>query len=187
MGKNILSQVGFMTQDDKTDFDKNFELLVSRTEELERDVVNLNTSMTRLEQKLDKIFENIDENTNKQLEIKNNMQVFNQSQRQLIKEIDSKFSQLLKSQFEDIQNKISEQRTFISSFRNSLASELNQFFGFNNNKLLTKEDLQVIESFLRLIAANQLIQETYFDTTNVKHESLNDYDEDDVYAPYVNR
>lgn len=221
MEKSILSRVGFMTQEDKSEFDRNFGFLLSKTEKLERDVVDLNAGMSRLEKKLDNILSsitnsqtdilNVSADTKKKLEIqnsvineaattisevKNNLRIFNQSERQLIKEIDSKLSLQLKSQFDEIhylqynlqriqqstetieknipqeldllnkiQVKITEQQKLISELNSSLIIELKQFLNNLNENQLTKSDLHVLESFLRLIAANQMIQETYLNIT----------------------
>lgn len=210
-----------MTQEDKSEFDRNFGFLLSKTEKLERDVVDLNAGMSRLEKKLDNILSsitnsqtdilNVSADTKKKLEIqnsvineaattisevKNNLRIFNQSERQLIKEIDSKLSLQLKSQFDEIhylqynlqriqqstetieknipqeldllnkiQVKITEQQKLISELNSSLIIELKQFLNNLNENQLTKSDLHVLESFLRLIAANQMIQETYLNIT----------------------
>ena len=84
-------------------------------------------------------------------EIKNNLQFYNQTQRQLLNDMQTKFSQQFKSQFEEIHYlQYNLQKTQQSA--DSIEDRINQ---------ITQEDLKVIESFLRLIAANQMIQETY--------------------------
>lgn len=156
-----------MTQEDKTDFDNNFKNLVSRTEKLERDISDLNNTVARLEQKLDKILsvQNSSESeiTASVSEIKNNLHVYNQSERQLLNDIQIKLFQRLNSQFDEIHylqyNLQKTQQSAESAEKNCL--DIKNIFSDNQ---LTKDDLRVIESFLRLIAANQMIQETYFES-----------------------
>lgn len=166
MEKNILSRVGFMTQEDKSDFDNNFKILVSRTEKLERDISDLNNNITRLEQKLDKII-SIQNSSDSEIsatvsEIKNNLRVFNQSERQLLNDIQAKLFQQLKTQFDEIHylqyNLQRTQQSAESAEKNCL--DIKNIFGDNQ---LTKDDLRIIESFLRLIAANQMLQEIYLE------------------------
>ena len=191
MGKNILSRVGFMTQEDKTEFDKNFEFLLNRMDKLENDVVNLNNGMKRLEEKFDKIIPKItashsliDEVSTTIFEIKNNLRIFNQSERQLIKEIESKLFLQLKSQFDEIHYlQYNSQKTQQSAenieknildMNTNLINKLKELLNNLNENQLTKSDLNVVESFLRLIAANQMIQETFLNITE---------DSNDKYAP----
>ncbi len=187
-----------MTQDDKSDFDQNFNALAEKTEKLERDIANLNAGMKRLEQKLDKILSSIG-NSNTAIddvsanvsEVKNNLRLFNQSERQLFHEIKSKLSQQLQAQFDEIhslqsnlqktqksaesvekfsaqelnllkviQDKIAEQKNLNDEF----LSEVKKLLNTSSKEQLTKDDLKAVESFLRLIAANQMIQETYLET-----------------------
>ena len=192
MENDILSRIGFMTQSDKTEFEKRFELLVEKTEKLAQDVSALSNVVARLESKLDNVISDqnsaINEMSDTVSEVKNNLRVFNQAERQLLKEIQSNLSLQLKSQFDeihylqynlqrtqqsteviekshsqeldlitDVQNKISE------SAQNSVAAIKSLGDSIITNSL-TRDDLKVIESFLRLIAANQMIQETYFDS-----------------------
>ena len=192
---DILSGIGFMTQSDKTDFEKRFELLVDRTEKLEQDVSDLTSAISRLEKKLDAIFSNqnsaINEMSATVSEVKNNMRVFNQSERQLLNEISSKLSQQLKSQFdeihylqynlqrtqqsaESIEKNYSQELDLITDIQNNISrtvegnekflADVRLLFNAIGAERLTKEDLKVVESFLRLIAANQMIQETYFES-----------------------
>lgn len=184
-----------MTQSDKTDFEKRFELLVDRTEKLEQDVSDLTSAISRLEKKLDAIFSNqnsaINEMSATVSEVKNNMRVFNQSERQLLNEISSKLSQQLKSQFdeihylqynlqrtqqsaESIEKNYSQELDLITDIQNNISrtvegnekflADVRLLFNAISAERFTKEDLKVVESFLRLIAANQMIQETYFES-----------------------
>lgn len=206
--------------------EQNFNSLAEKTEKLERDIANLNAGMKRLEQKLDKILSNIG-NSNTAIddvsanvsEVKNNLRLFNQSERQLFHEINSKLSQQLQAQFDEIhslqynlqrtqksaesvekfstqelnllkviQDKISEQKNLSDTLNDELLSvkgiqdkmaqqqslnvalndellsEVKKLLNTFSKEQLTKDDLKAIESFLRLIAANQMIQETYFET-----------------------
>lgn len=191
-----------MTQDDKSDFDQNFNALAEKTEKLERDIANLNAGMKRLEQKLDKILSSIG-NSNTAIddvsanvsEVKNNLRLFNQSERQLFHEIKSKLSQQLQAQFDEIhslqsnlqktqksaesvekfsaqelnllkviQDKIAEQKNLNATSNDKLLSEIKKLLNTSSKEQLTKDDLKAVESFLRLIAANQMIQETYLET-----------------------
>lgn len=191
-----------MTQDDKSDFDQNFNALAEKTEKLERDIANLNSGMKRLEQKLDKILSSIG-NSNTAIddvsanvsEVKNNLRLFNQSERQLFHEIKSKLLQQLQAQFDEIhalqsnlqktqksaesveksctqelnllkviQNEIAEQKNLNATSNDKLLSEIKKLLNTSSKEQLTKDDLKAVESFLRLIAANQMIQETYLET-----------------------
>ena len=127
--------------------EQNFNALAEKTEKLERDIANLNAGMKRLEQKLDKILSSIgnshtaiDDVSATVSEVKNNLRLFNQSERQLLNEINSNLLRQLQIQFDNFSKK-----------------------SLTENQL-TKDDLKAIESFLRLIAANQMIQETYLET-----------------------
>lgn len=127
--------------------EQNFNSLAEKTEKLERDIANLNAGMKRLEQKLDKILSSIgnshtaiDDVSATVSEVKNNLRLFNQSERQLLNEINSNLLRQLQIQFDNFSKK-----------------------SLTENQL-TKDDLKAIESFLRLIAANQMIQETYLET-----------------------
>ena len=89
--------------------EQNFNALAEKTEKLERDIANLNAGMKRLEQKLDKILSSIgnsntviDDVSANVSEVKNNLRLFNQSERQLFHEINSKLSQQLQAQFDEI-------------------------------------------------------------------------------------
>ncbi len=104
----------------------------------------LSTRIKNLEQEIAEIHSTL-------TEIKNNLQFYNQTQRQLLNDMQTKFSQQFKSQFEEIHYlQYNLQKTQQSE--ESIEDRINQ---------ITQEDLKVIESFLRLIAANQMIQETY--------------------------
>ena len=127
--------------------EQNFNSLAEKTEKLERDIANLNAGMKRLEQKLDKILSSIgnshtaiDDVSATVSEVKNNLRLFNQSERQLLNEINSNLLRQIQIQFDNFSKK-----------------------SLTENQL-TKDDLKAIESFLRLIAANQMIQETYLET-----------------------
>lgn len=206
--------------------EQNFNSLAEKTEKLERDIANLNAGMKRLEQKLDKILSNIG-NSNTAIddvsanvsEVKNNLRLFNQSERQLFHEINSKLSQQLQAQFDEIhylqynlqrtqksaesvekfstqelnllkviqkeiaeqknlsdtlndellsvksiQDKIAQQQSLNVALNDELLSEVKKLLNTFSKEQLTKDDLKTIESFLRLIAANQMIQETYLET-----------------------
>lgn len=195
MENDILSRIGFMTQSDKTDFEKRFEFLVDKTEKLEQNVSDLTSVISRLEKKLDVIFSNQNSVINGMSatvsEVKNNMRVFNQSERQLLNEISSKLSQQLKSQFdeihylqynlqrtqqsaESIEKNCSQELDLITDIQNNISrtvegnekflADVRLLFDAISAERLNKEDLKVVESFLRLIAANQMIQETYFES-----------------------
>ena len=169
MEKDILSRMGFMTQTDKIDFEKRFEILVNKTEKLEQDVSILNFGIVRLEKKLDELLSAL---TNSRIvmndisaiisETKNNLRIYNQSERQLLTDIQTKIFQQLNSLFDEIHylqyNLQRTQQSAESADKN--CRDIKNIFGKNQ---LTKDDLRVIESFLRLIAANQMIQETYFE------------------------
>lgn len=170
MEKDILSRMGFMTQMDKIDFEKRFEILVNKIEKLEQDVSILNSGIARLEKKLDDLLSGVVDSRTVMndvsaivLETKNNLRIYNQSERQLLNDIQAKVFQQLKSQFDEIHylqyNLQKTQQSADSADKNCL--DIKNIFGKN---LLTKDDLHVIESFLRLIAANQMIQETYFES-----------------------
>ena len=127
--------------------EQNFNSLAEKTEKLERDIANLNAGMKRLEQKLDKILSSIvtshtaiDDVSATVSEVKNNLRLFNQSERQLLNEINSNLLRQIQIQFDNFSKK-----------------------SLTENQL-TKDDLKAVESFLRLIAANQMIQETYLET-----------------------
>ena len=127
--------------------EQNFNSLAEKTEKLERDIANLNAGMKRLEQKLDKILSSIgnshtaiDDVSATVSEVKNNLRLFNQSDRQLLNEINSNLLRQIQIQFDNFSKK-----------------------SLTENQL-TKDDLKAVESFLRLIAANQMIQETYLET-----------------------
>ncbi|MBQ7199585.1 MAG: hypothetical protein IJS29_10005, partial [Selenomonadaceae bacterium] len=200
--------------------------LAEKTEKLERDIANLNAGMKRLEQKLDKILSSIgnsntviDDVSANVSEVKNNLRLFNQSERQLFHEINSKLSQQLQAQFDEIhslqsnlqktqksaesvekfstqelnllkviqdklaeqknlsdalndellsvkgiQDKIAQQQSLNVALNDELLSEVKKLSTIFSKEQLTKDDLKAIESFLRLIAANQMIQETYLET-----------------------
>lgn len=182
--------------------EQNFNALAEKTEKLERDIANLNSGMKRLEQKLDKILSSIG-NSNTAIddvsanvsEVKNNLRLFNQSERQLFHEIKSKLSQQLQAQFDEIhslqsnlqktqksaesveksctqelnllkviQDEIAEQKNLNATSNDKLLSEIKKLLNTSSKEQLTKDDLKAVESFLRLIAANQMIQETYLET-----------------------
>ena len=117
----------------------------------------LATRLKKLELEIDEIHSTLNE-------IKNNLQIYNQAERQLLKEMDSRLSLQLKSQFDEMHYlQYNLQRTQQSSeFVEKTLSEVRRVLYKHFENQLGKEDLQVIESFLRLIAANQMIQETYF-------------------------
>ena len=206
--------------------EQNFNALAEKTEKLERDIANLNAGMKRLEQKLDKILSSIgasntaiDDVSANVSEVKNNLRLFNQSERQLFHEINSKLSQQLQAQFDEIhslqsnlqktqksaesvekfstqelnllkviqdklaeqknlsdalndellsvkgiQDKIAQQQSLNVALNDELLSEVKKLLNTFGKEQLTKDDLKAIESFLRLIAANQMIQETYLET-----------------------
>lgn len=182
--------------------EQNFNSLAEKTEKLERDIANLNSGIKRLEQKLDKILSSIgashtaiDDVSANVSEVKNNLRLFNQSERQLFHEINSKLSQQLQAQFDEIhylqynlqktqqsteslekysdqelnllkviQDKIAEQKIFNAKMNDELLSEVKKLLNTGGKEQLTKDDLKAVESFLRLIAANQMIQEIYFET-----------------------
>ena len=178
MEKNILSRVGFMTQEDKNDFEKRLEILFDKTEKLEQ-------SISRIDKKLDALLSNVanlpaNEISAAVSEVKNNLRLFNQSERQLIKEIESKLFLQLGSQFDEIHylqynlQKLQQSAEFMEkniSQDGGLIPEFERLAEKLNKNLLTKDDLETVESFLRLIAANQLIQETYFENASAdSHE-----------------
>ena len=106
---------------------------------------------SRLSMRIKNLEQEISEIHSTLAEIKNNLQFYNQTQRQLLNDMQTKFSQQFKSQFEEIHYlQYNLQKTQQSE--ESIEDRINQ---------ITQEDLKVIESFLRLIAANQMIQETY--------------------------
>ncbi len=169
MEKDILSRMGFMTQMDKIDFEKRFEILVNKTEKLEQDVSTLNSGIARLEKKLDELLSGVVDSRTVINDVsaiisetKNNLRIYNQSERQLLNDIQVKLFQQLKSQFDEIHylqyNLQKTQQSADSADKNC------QDIKLNFEHLLNKEDLKVVESFLRFIAANQMIQETYFES-----------------------
>ena len=114
--------------------------------------------------RLKKLEEKIDEINLTVNEIKSNIRTYNQFERQLIKEIESKLFLQLKSQFDEIHYlQYNLQKTQQSTENvDKILSDIKTKFDEN---LLTKDDLKIIESFLRFIAANQMIQETYLNIT----------------------
>ena len=114
--------------------------------------------------RLKKLEEKIDEINLTVNEIKSNIRIYNQFERQFIKEIESKLFLQLKSQFDEIHYlQYNLQKTQQSTENvDKILSDIKTKFDEN---LLTKDDLKVIESFLRFIAANQMIQETYLNIT----------------------
>ncbi len=63
-----------------------------------------------------------------------------------------------------IQNEIAEQKNLNATSNDKLLSEIKKLLNTSSKEQLTKDDLKAVESFLRLIAANQMIQETYLET-----------------------
>ena len=63
-----------------------------------------------------------------------------------------------------IQDKIAQQQSLNVALNDELLSEVKKLLNTFGKEQLTKDDLKAIESFLRLIAANQMIQETYLET-----------------------
>ena len=83
---------------------------------------------------------------------------------QLLKEMDSRLSLQLKSQFDEmhyLQYNLQKTRQSTENVDKILSDIKTKF----DENLLTKDDLKIIESFLRFIAANQMIQETYLNIT----------------------
>jgi len=199
MEKDILARMGFMTQSDKSDFENRFALLVDKTEKLERDVSALNSGISRLEKKLDELLSGVVDSRTVMNDVsaivsetKNNLRIYNQSERQLLNDIQTKIFQQLNSQFDEIhylqynlqkisqsvedsttleketfaniQSKMDSQLGEIKTIDETLIYSVETLLKHLDSDKLTKDDLCVIESFLRFIAANQMIQETYFDS-----------------------
>ena len=118
-------------------------------------------------------------------EIKNNLQFYNQAERRLLGEMDSKLSLQLKSQSEEIHylqyNLQKTQQSADSADKNCL--DIKNIL----DKNLTKDDLRVVESFLRLIAANQMIQETYLHDIKNDHsiKISSGYDKDILFRDFT--
>ncbi len=157
----------------KNDLEKQFEFLVDKITKLERDISELNAGINRLEEKIDDAFfslknsqTDIDDISSTALEIKNNMRAYNQSERQFLIDMSTKLAQELRTLFGEthyLQYKLQKTQQSAESNEKSLA-DIKSFVNVINTDRLTKDDLRVVESFLRLIAANQMIQETYFET-----------------------
>ena len=157
-----------MTQADKADLEKRFELLADKTEKLEQNIIALNLGIDRLEKKLDDILSafadsqtSINDVSATISEVENNLSAFNQAECRILKEMDTKLLQQLKSQFDEIhylQYNLQRTQQATENIEHSCSKELELL-----NNCLTKDDLKVVESFLRLIAANQMILQTYID------------------------
>lgn len=175
--ENILSHAELTTQNE-VELNKSFSMILKELSSLEVEISDLKNSVKMMNQTVS--------------EIKNNIQFYNRAERQLLNEIHTKWTQQLNTQFDEIhylqynmqkldqsvkdsirleketladtQTKMDNQLIEIKTANESLNHSVENLIKHLDKDNLNKDDLRVIESFLRLIAANQMIQETYFES-----------------------
>lgn len=155
MEKSILSRMGFLTRNDKEDFAKQFAEISEEISQLKNDITNMGRCVEENQQtsvqhlsSIQKIFSE----KFKLYEVKNKNFISDLQIQQT--EVISIIKKSLKQQYEAI---LSTQKNCQKILANSQA--MDQRLQNIEKNGLTKEDLDIVCGFLRLLAASQLIQE----------------------------
>lgn len=170
-----------MLSDNKIKLDRQGVILTEDLKNLESIVIEMGTAIGRIDRKLDIVDKNImdshvettgqivDSYTKVSDKLKGTVMNLNDAignNRKILYNYIQEEQRLLG----DINQKLAQQSCDAISVKNTCQNiyekscDIDSLIGKLYENKLTKEDMDVVESFLRLIAANQLMQEAYYST-----------------------